>query len=67
MLIPLQEPERFVASEEIAENLRFGNLTAGVCAMNFASPFFVVSLIVVIFVVGILFATSSKEDGPSSH
>jgi len=35
--------------------------------MNLASPFFVVSLIVVIFVVGILFATSSKEDGPSSH
>jgi hypothetical protein len=35
--------------------------------MNITSPFFVVPLIIVIFVVAILFATSSKEDGHSSH
>ncbi len=35
--------------------------------MNITSPFFVVPLIVLIFVVAILFATSSKEDGPSAH
>ncbi len=35
--------------------------------MHFGSPFFVVPVIVVVFVVSILFATSSKEDGPSSH
>lgn len=31
------------------------------------SPFFVVPVIVVVFVVAILFATSSKEDGSASH
>ena len=35
--------------------------------MHIASPFFVVPVIVVVFVVSILFATSSKEDGPSTH
>ena len=35
--------------------------------MNITSPFFVVPLIIVIFVAAILFATSSKEDGHSSH
>ena len=35
--------------------------------MNIASPFFVVALIVAVFVVSILFATSTKEDGHSSH
>jgi hypothetical protein len=35
--------------------------------MNITSPFFVVPVIIVVFVVSILFATSSKEDGPSAH
>jgi hypothetical protein len=35
--------------------------------MNIYSPFFVVPVIIVVFVVSILFATSSKEDGHSSH
>jgi hypothetical protein len=35
--------------------------------MNITSPFFVVPLIIVIFVAAILFATSTKEDGNSSH
>lgn len=35
--------------------------------MHLSSPFFIVPLIVIIFVVGILFATSSKEDDPASH
>jgi len=35
--------------------------------MNFSSPFFIVPLIAVIFAVAILFATSSKEDGHSTH
>jgi hypothetical protein len=35
--------------------------------MNFASPFFVVPVIVVVFVVAILFATGTKEDGHSAH
>jgi hypothetical protein len=34
--------------------------------MSITSPFFVVPVIVVVFVVSILFATSTKEDG-SSH
>jgi hypothetical protein len=33
--------------------------------MHISSPFFIVPLIVGIFVVAILFATSTKEDGPS--
>ena len=32
-----------------------------------SSPFFIVPLIAVIFLCAILFATSSKEDGHSSH
>ena len=32
--------------------------------MNITSPFFVVPVIIVVFVVAILYATSSKEDGP---
>ena len=35
--------------------------------MSITSPFFVVPVIIVVFVVSILFATSSKEDGPSTH
>ncbi len=35
--------------------------------MHIASPFFVVPVIIAVFVAAILFATSSKEDGPSSH
>jgi hypothetical protein len=35
--------------------------------MNINSPFFVVPVIIVVFVVSILFATSSKEDGEESH
>ena len=35
--------------------------------MSITSPFFVVSVIIAIFVVAILFATSTKEDGHSSH
>jgi hypothetical protein len=35
--------------------------------MNITSPFFVVPVIIVVFVVSILFATSSKEDGSSTH
>lgn len=35
--------------------------------MNFASPFFVVPVIVIVFVAAILFATSTKEDGHSAH
>jgi hypothetical protein len=35
--------------------------------MHITSPFFVVPVIVVVFVCSILFATSSKEDGHSSH
>lgn len=35
--------------------------------MSINSPFFIVPLIVVVFVVTILFSTSSKEDGHSSH
>ena len=34
--------------------------------MHITSPFFVVPVIIVVFVVSILFATSSKEDG-STH
>ncbi len=35
--------------------------------MNITSPFFVVPVIVAVFVTAILFATSSKEDGHSTH
>jgi hypothetical protein len=35
--------------------------------MHITSPFFVVPVIIVVFVVSILFATSSKEDGSASH
>jgi hypothetical protein len=35
--------------------------------MHISSPFFVVSVILAVFAVSILFATSSKEDKPSSH
>jgi hypothetical protein len=35
--------------------------------MSITSPFFVVPLIIIVFVVAILFATSTKEDGHSSH
>lgn len=35
--------------------------------MSITSPFFVVPVIIIVFVVSILFATSSKEDGESTH
>jgi hypothetical protein len=35
--------------------------------MHITSPFFVVPVIIVVFTACILFATSSKEDGPSQH
>jgi hypothetical protein len=35
--------------------------------MNISSPFVVVSLILAVFVVSILYSTSSKEDKPSTH
>jgi hypothetical protein len=35
--------------------------------MNFTSPFAVVSVIVLVFIVALSFAASSKEDGGSTH
>lgn len=35
--------------------------------MHITSPFFVVPVLVIVFAACILFATSSKEDGHSSH
>jgi hypothetical protein len=35
--------------------------------MNFASPFFVVPVIIAVFAVAILFGASTKEDGHSAH
>ncbi len=35
--------------------------------MDITSPVVVISIIVVVFVAGILFATSTKEDGPAAH
>jgi hypothetical protein len=35
--------------------------------MNITSPFFVVSVIVLVFTVAMIFAAGSKEDGGSSH
>lgn len=35
--------------------------------MDITSPFFVISLIVVIFVAAILFAAGTREDGHSTH
>ncbi len=35
--------------------------------MSITSPFVVVAVIVAVFTASILFATSSKEDGHSSH
>ncbi len=35
--------------------------------MHITSPFFVVPVFVLIFTVAILFATSTKEDGDSTH
>jgi hypothetical protein len=35
--------------------------------MDITSPFVVVSVIVAVFVAAILFATGTKEDGPSTH
>jgi hypothetical protein len=40
---------------------------SGASRMNINSPFFVVPVIIVVFVVCILFGTSSKEDGSPSH
>jgi hypothetical protein len=35
--------------------------------MDIASPFVVIPVILAVFAAGILFATSSKEDGHSAH
>jgi hypothetical protein len=35
--------------------------------MHISSPYFVVFVILATFVASILFATSSKEDGPEAH
>jgi hypothetical protein len=35
--------------------------------LNISSPFIVIAVIVLVFTVAILFATSTKEDGPSQH
>jgi hypothetical protein len=35
--------------------------------MNLTSPFFVVSVIVLVFTVAMLFAASTREDGDSTH
>jgi len=35
--------------------------------MSITSPFFVVPVIVIVFLAAILFATSTKEDGHSTH
>jgi hypothetical protein len=35
--------------------------------MHISSPFVVVPVILIVFVVSILFSTSSKEDKPSGH
>jgi len=35
--------------------------------MHITSPYFVVPVIIAVFVVSILFSTSSKEDPPSTH
>ena len=35
--------------------------------MDITSPFFVVPVIAVVFIATILFSTSSKEDGHSTH
>lgn len=35
--------------------------------MHITSPFFVVPVIIAVFAVSILWATSSKEDKPSDH
>ena len=35
--------------------------------MSITSPFFVVPVIIVVFVASLLVATSSKEDGQSTH
>jgi hypothetical protein len=35
--------------------------------MDITSPYVVVPVFIIVFFVGILFATSSKEDGHSTH
>jgi hypothetical protein len=35
--------------------------------MDISSPFVVISILLVVFVVGILYATGTKEDGPQEH
>ena len=35
--------------------------------MNITSPFFVISVILAVFIAALLFATGSREDGPSTH
>ncbi len=47
--------------------LLFATLKIRSTPMSLTSPFLVVPVIVVVFLASILFATSSKEDGYSSH
>ena len=39
----------------------------GASTMDISSPFVVISILLVVFVVGILYATGTKEDGPQEH
>jgi len=43
------------------------NNSKELCRMHITSPFVVVPIIIAVFAASILFATSSKEDGHSSH
>jgi hypothetical protein len=45
----------------------FVTLSKRIERMSITSPFFVVPVIVIVFALSIWFATSSKEDGHSSH
>ena len=45
----------------------FATLSKRIERMSITSPFFVVPVIVIVFALSIWFATSSKEDGHSSH
>jgi hypothetical protein len=40
---------------------------AGASRLDITSPVFVISVLVVLFLAGILFASGSKEDGSAEH
>ena len=48
-------------------NSSFVSLIRGGSPMNLSSPFIVVAAIVIVFVIAILFATNTKEDGHEKH